>query len=87
MPFTEIYFTPWCPCSQRDFTLQQQKGVPYHGIDLSGDPLGRGQEMHERSGRRTVPQVLIGGYDDLAARDAAGELDILLRPASLGDAA
>ena len=37
----------------------------------------------ERTGRRTVPQIYIGdkhvgGYDDLAALDQAGELDILL---------
>ncbi len=40
-------------------------------------------EMMARSGRRTVPQIFIdgrhiGGYDDLAALDAAGGLDPLL---------
>jgi glutaredoxin 3 len=39
--------------------------------------------MMERSGRRTVPQIFIGdhhvgGFDDLAELDAAGELDGLL---------
>jgi len=39
--------------------------------------------MRERSGRTSVPQIFIdgrhiGGYDDLAALDAAGELDALL---------
>ena len=39
--------------------------------------------MVERSGRRTVPQIFIdgdpiGGFDDLAALDAAGQLDPLL---------
>lgn len=92
MPFTEIYFKSWCPYSQRALALLRQKGVPYHGIDLTVDALGREQEMRERSGRRTVPQVFIGGrhvggYDDLAALDAAGELDALLRPVRLGDAA
>jgi len=40
-------------------------------------------EMMERSQRRTVPQIFIndfhvGGFDDLAAMDARGELDQLL---------
>jgi glutaredoxin 3 len=40
-------------------------------------------EMMERTQRRTVPQIYIdgrhvGGYDDLAELDRAGELDGLL---------
>ena len=40
--------------------------------------------MIARSGRRTVPQIFIGathvgGYDDLAALERAGQLDPLLR--------
>ena len=40
--------------------------------------------MMERTGRRTVPQIYVddrhvGGFDDLAALDAAGGLDALLR--------
>ena len=44
----------------------------------------RAREMLQKSGgRRTVPQIFIGerhvgGYDDLAALDRAGELDKLL---------
>ena len=39
--------------------------------------------MMEKTGRRTVPQIYIGdkhvgGYDDMAALDHAGELDKLL---------
>jgi glutaredoxin 3 len=39
--------------------------------------------MMQKSGRRTVPQIWIGerhvgGFDDLAALDHAGELDPLL---------
>lgn len=39
--------------------------------------------MIKRSSRLTVPQIFIGethvgGYDDLAALDAAGKLDALL---------
>jgi glutaredoxin 3 len=50
-------------------------------VDL--DPARR-QEMMERTGRRTVPQIYIGdfhvgGYDDLVALDRAGRLDPLLK--------
>ena len=41
------------------------------------------EEMMKRSGRTSVPQIWIGerhvgGFDDLAALDASGELDALL---------
>jgi len=43
----------------------------------------RKDEMIQRTGRRTVPQIYIGethvgGFDDLAALDRAGKLDPLL---------
>jgi len=49
-------------------------------VDL--EPAKR-DEMIQKSGRRTVPQIWIGerhvgGYDDLVALDRAGELDPLL---------
>jgi glutaredoxin 3 len=41
------------------------------------------QEMMQITGRRTVPQIFIGerhvgGFDDISALDAGGELDPLL---------
>jgi len=41
------------------------------------------QEMEQRSGRTSVPQIFIGdthvgGYDDMAAMDDKGELDSLI---------
>jgi glutaredoxin 3 len=58
------------------------KGQRWEEIDVEAEPSRR-QEMMERSGQRTVPQIWIderhvGGFDDLAALDAAGELDALL---------
>ncbi|HLY95864.1 MAG TPA: glutaredoxin domain-containing protein, partial [Sideroxyarcus sp.] len=40
-------------------------------------------EMIQKTGRRTVPQIYIngehvGGYDDMAALDRAGKLDAML---------
>lgn len=88
MPFTEIYFKDWCPYSRRALALLAQKNVPFDAIDLTRNADAREQEMRERSGRTSVPQIFIngmhvGGYDDIAALDRGGELDPLL----FGDAA
>ena len=83
MAHTEIYFKSWCPYSQRALALLQGKGIAFEAIDLTTGADDREREMRQRSGRTSVPQVFIdgrhiGGYDDLAALDAAGELDPLL---------
>ena len=83
MAHTEIYFKSWCPYSQRALTLLESKGVDYEAIDLTHNADELEQEMRDRSGRASVPQIFIdgrhiGGYDDMAALDAAGGLDPLL---------
>jgi thioredoxin reductase (NADPH) len=62
--------------------LLESKGVEWTEINID-EELERRDEMIERSGRMTVPQIFIGdthigGFDDLAAREGAGELDALL---------
>lgn len=81
-PHIVMYTTPFCGYCAAAKRLLGQKGAPYEEIDVMMD-AERKQEMIERSGRRTVPQIFIGdrhigGYDDLAALDARGELDPLL---------
>ncbi len=83
MAKTEIYFTNWCPYCHQAKALLDRKGVDYVGIDLGCAGPEKVQEMRERSGRTSVPQIFIndrhiGGYDDIAALDRAGELDPLL---------
>lgn len=83
MSFTEIYFKSWCPYSQRALELLRSKGADFKAIDLTENADELEQQMRERSGRTSVPQIFIddrhiGGYDDIAALDAAGELDPLL---------
>jgi glutaredoxin 3 len=78
----EVYLTGWCPFCRRAVQLLRAKGQEFEAIDLDAEP-GRRAEMVERSRRLTVPQIFIegrhvGGYDDLAALEAAGELDPLL---------
>jgi len=70
---------PYCTMAKR---LLTEKGQTYDEIDIETEP-GRREEMIQRTGRRTVPQIFIGdrhigGFDDLAALDARGELDPLL---------
>lgn len=83
MPRTEIYFKSWCPYSQRALALLDSKGVDYEAINLTHGAEQQELEMRERTGRTSVPQVFVdgrhlGGYDDIAALDATGELDALL---------
>ena len=83
MAKTEIYFTNWCPYCHQAKALLDRKGVDYVGIDLTNASPEEIQEMRERSGRTSVPQIFIddrhiGGFDDIAALERAGELDALL---------
>ncbi len=70
---------PYCSMAQR---LLASKGVEWEEINIQSGP-GLRDEMIERSGRMTVPQIFIdkthvGGFDDLDALDRAGGLDPLL---------
>ncbi len=83
MPNIEIYTKSRCAHSQRALALLQRKGVDYNAIDLTHDAFELEQQMRDRAGRTSVPQIFvdgqhIGGYDDIAALDAVGELDPLL---------
>ena len=82
-PRVEVYASRYCGWCTRALLLLDAKGVQPEVINVDGDPAVR-RAMEERSGRRTVPQVFIGdrhvgGYDDLRALDASGQLDPLLR--------
>lgn len=77
-----IYVTAWCPYCSAARALLRSKAAPFTEIDVDREP-GERREMVARSGRQTVPQIFIdgrhiGGYDDLAALDRAGQLDPLL---------
>ena len=79
----EMYANSWCPSCATARALLGSKGVQVTEIDIEALPERR-EEMIARSGRRTVPQIFIGpthvgGYDDLAALERAGKLDLLLR--------
>ena len=79
-----MYGTGSCPYCQMAERLLRAKGVTsIEKVRVDLEPARRA-EMVERTGRRTVPQIYIGathvgGYDDLAELDDAGELDALLQ--------
>jgi glutaredoxin 3 len=78
-----MYSTAVCPFCLMAERLLRSKGVAeIEKIRVDLDPARR-EEMMQRTGRRTVPQIYVGerhvgGYDDLAALDRAGGLDPLL---------
>jgi glutaredoxin 3 len=84
MPRVELYTTPSCPFCVRAKRLLAERHIGYTEIDVSEDDDLRADVM-QRTGRRTVPQIFIdgrsiGGFEELAALDAAGELRDLAEP-------
>ena len=84
MPRVELYTTPTCPFCVRAKRLLAERHIVYAEIDVSEDDDLRSDVMR-RTGRQTVPQIFIdgrsiGGFEELAALDAAGELRELAEP-------
>jgi glutaredoxin 3 len=83
MARVEIYTTMFCPYCARAKGLLQKKGVAYAEIDIEAETARRAEMIDRAGGRRTVPQIFIdgehiGGSDELAALDRAGQLDAKL---------
>jgi glutaredoxin 3 len=78
-----MYSTGACPyCRMAERLLAAKGVVDIDTIRIDLDPAKR-NEMMERTGRRTVPQIYIGdrhvgGFDELSKLDHAGGLDPLL---------
>jgi glutaredoxin 3 len=71
---------PYCTMAERLLTSKGVSVIEKIRIDL--EPQQR-NEMMQKTGRRTVPQIYIGdthvgGFDDLSALDREGKLDALL---------
>ena len=82
MPKVVLYTKDYCGFCARAKELLNSKGAEFTEIDVTHDAVLQA-EMIERSGRLTAPQIFIdgrhvGGFDDLAALDAAAGLDPLL---------
>lgn len=83
MKTIELYTTQTCPYCQAAKRLLGKKGARYTEIDVGSDPALRMAMSDRAAGRRSVPQIFIGGQhvggcDDLYALDDAGKLDTML---------
>jgi glutaredoxin 3 len=74
----KIYTTTVCPYCVRAKALLSKRGIAYQEINVSNDDETRAW-LVKATGQRTVPQIFIGGQsiggsDELAALDRAGQL-------------
>jgi len=77
-----LYGTLFCPYCFAAKRLLNKKKIVFTEIRVDKNHQLK-QEMIEKSGRFTVPQIFInefhvGGYDDLSAYENSGKLDKLL---------
>lgn len=78
-----MYSTRICSYCDRARALFARKQVAIAEIKVDQDPAEFANMLKRSGGRRTVPQIFIGdrhvgGFNELAALDRAGELDPLL---------
>lgn len=74
----EIYTKSWCGYCRMAMALLDKHDIAYTNIDVTAD-ADKEQEMKQRSGRQTVPQIFIndtsiGGFTDLAQLSATTDL-------------
>ncbi|MGE0492418.1 MAG: glutaredoxin 3 [Vulcanimicrobiota bacterium] len=82
----EIFTKDYCGYCRRAKELLEARNLDYDEIDITHDPE-LAEEVVERTGRKTVPQIFIegqavGGYDDLVALEISGELDRIILEAT-----
>jgi len=83
MAKVEIYTKFLCGYCARAKKLLALKGVEFEETDITMNAEKRDEMLSRSNGARRVPQIFIGGRhvggsDDLAALDTAGELEPLL---------
>jgi glutaredoxin 3 len=82
-PKVTVYTKQNCPYCVRAKHLLAKKGVAFDEISVEGKDDLRAW-LVEKTGQMTVPQIFagersLGGYSDIAALDADGRLDPILR--------
>jgi len=82
MPHVVMYCSDSCPYCANAEKLLTKKGVIIEKRSVDDDP-SLWDEIEEKTGRDTVPQIFIndqhiGGFDDLSELEFDGELDPLL---------
>lgn len=79
----EIYTSPLCGYCHAAKRLLTQKGVEFTEINVLANPARKPEMIKRAGGRRTVPQIFIGGAhvggcDDLYDLEDDGKLDPML---------
>jgi len=83
-----VYTTTTCPYCRQAERFLTEKQVPFQNVDVTGNDELRMKLVELSGGRRTVPQIFIGGepiggYSDLMELHQAGKLAPLLGVDSL----
>ena len=79
----KIYTTSYCGYCRMAKALLASRKIAFEEVDVTADDETR-DWLVQSTGRRTVPQIFIGdesigGYQELAALDANGELAAWIR--------
>ena len=79
MPKITVYTTTYCPYCVRAKDLLKRRGISFEEIQISDDDDAAWDELYQRSKMQTVPQIyvdgqILGGYNELAARDQQDQL-------------
>jgi glutaredoxin 3 len=77
-----VYSTSWCPWCDRAKALLTTRGIEFADVNIESQPDFR-QKLLDLTGGYTVPQIVIGdspigGFQQLRALDASGELSKLI---------
>ncbi len=77
-----MYSTEPCPFCSRAKALLNAREIDFKEINLAKDPDGRA-ELAAKTGLMTFPQIVIdgktlGGWTELEAADASGQLEKLI---------
>lgn len=77
----EVYSKDWCPYCKKAKAFLKSKGLDFKEIDINEE--NNYEVMQERTGNKTVPQVIIndqslGGYDDIIALENKGEFNEII---------
>lgn len=81
MKKNSVYCSDACPFCQRAYQLLEREGIPFQKKHVKNQQDWN--DLFEKTGRSTVPQVFIngthvGGFDDLSAAQQSGRLDAIL---------
>lgn len=78
-----VYTMDFCPYCERAKALLERRGVPFAEVRVSTRDEQAWNDLYDRSGMRTMPQVfvtengqerVVGGYAELVAADAKDAL-------------